>query len=76
MKRTIAAILFLAAFACCLNGSAQAQYTSSCPLYTTLQSQLPTACLDGWPPLDFAHLPPTAVCCNPAGSPFGQSCLA
>ncbi|HWZ41996.1 MAG TPA: DUF6531 domain-containing protein [Candidatus Saccharimonadales bacterium] len=76
MKRTITAILFLAAFVCCLNGSAQAQYTSSCPLYTALQSQLPTACLDGWPPLDFAHLPPTAVCCNPAGSPFGQSCLA
>jgi len=73
-KRFVAVIAALAVFGCCSGVNVQAQ-TDSCTQYFALQKAHP-ACLDGWPPLDFAHLPPTAVCCNPGGIPFGDSCLA
>jgi len=64
----------LAVWGCCLSVNVQAQ-TYSCAQFFSLQNSRP-ACLFAWPPLDFAHVAPTAVCCNPAGSPFGETCIA
>src|SRR5882762_297939 len=55
-KRFAAVIAALAVFGCCSSVNVQAQ-TDSCTQYFALQKAHP-ACLDGWPPLDFAHLPP------------------
>src|SRR6267142_2501483 len=76
-KRFAAVIAALAVFGCCssVNVQAQGTYTYSCTQYFALVKSHP-ACLDPWPPLDFAHLPPTAVCCNIGGIPFGSSCVA
>jgi YD repeat-containing protein len=73
-RKFVAVVLALVVFGCCSSVNVQAQI-DSCPQYDALLKSHPS-CLDGWPPLDFAHLPPTAVCCNPNGTPFGESCLA
>ena len=78
MKRIVALILVLAAFECCLSGSVQAQVTYSCTAYSQfIQSLGNNACLFSWGPASsFLNMPSTAICCNPAGIPFGTSCVA
>src|SRR5258708_21438216 len=74
-KKFVAIIATLAVLGCCASVDLQAQATYSCPQFFALVNSHP-ACLDNWPPLDFNHVPPTAVCCNPGGIPFGLSCSA
>jgi YD repeat-containing protein len=63
---------------CGFSVNVQAQ-TDSCPAYFQLTSNLQaSSCLFIWSPLQLPdpNLPTTAVCCNPGGIPFGQSCAA
>lgn len=57
-------------------GEASGQ-TYSCQQFFALQAKFTgTGCLLSWPPLDFNNVAPTAVCCNPSGAPFGETCYA
>jgi len=74
MKKPIFLAVVLASFTVMLGGMAMAQ-TYSCSQFFALQASRPS-CLASWPPLDFSTVVPTAVCCNPGGSPFGETCIA
>src|SRR5579864_6495354 len=73
-KRIVAVVVALVVLGCGLTVNLQAQ-ASSCSQFFDLQKSHPS-CLDVWPPLDFAHVAPTAVCCNQGGIPFGETCIA
>src|ERR1700731_3080176 len=61
------------------NYSAKAQNgTYSCSLYNQLAARDYNNCMFGWgfDSLPDPNSPPTQVCCNPMGIPWGESCIA
>src|SRR5258707_1178234 len=73
---TLATIAILLAF---ISQSTNAQQnTESCTLYNQLVERHGFSCLFNWTfdDLPDPNAPPTMVCCNPLGVPWGQVCAA
>jgi YD repeat-containing protein len=68
-------IIFLLSIFLFVTGRIATAQTYSCQQFFALQASRPR-CLASWPPLDFSTVAPTAVCCNPGGIPFGETCIA
>lgn len=78
MKNAMLMAVGLAVCMMALGGEALGWQTESCPRYFQMTAANPSSCLFMWSPVNLPdpNLPVTAVCCNPAGIPFGESCAA
>lgn len=76
MKKSAGLTLAVFAILCGLGINANAQL-ESCTLYNQLVKQYNAQCTWQWTSLNLPNpnVPPTAVCCNPGGVPWGESCI-
>jgi YD repeat-containing protein len=77
MKRSTVAIAAILLIFVSFNAKAQ-NGSYSCPLYNQLALRAVAGCMFSWQSdgLPDLNSPPTQVCCNPFGIPWGEACLA
>src|SRR5712671_6613271 len=79
IKKQTSTLVAVAVLLTVLGHNAKAQQnTESCTLYNQLVERYGFSCLYNWTfdDLPDPNAPPTMVCCNPLGVPWGQVCAA